>query len=168
MKEDSVGLTTNELLQRKVARDDWSKFTLMEEISWRQKSRALWLREGDRNTKFFHRMANLHRKFNHLSRVVVDGVQYEVFHEMKVAIHDYYKYLFTEPKSWRPKVDGLCLPVLQVGDKESLQRAFTKEEVVKALFDWCGDKALGPDLSLIHIWRCRRIERCRSRWSPYH
>ena len=24
------------------------------------------------------------------------------------------------------------------------------------------------DLSLIHIWRCRRIERCRSRWSPYH
>ena len=25
-----------------------------------------------------------------------------------------------------------------------------------------------PDLSLIHIRRCRRIERCRSRWSPYH
>ena len=24
------------------------------------------------------------------------------------------------------------------------------------------------DLSLIHIWRCRRIERCRSRWSPSH
>ena len=26
----------------------------------------------------------------------------------------------------------------------------------------------GDSLSLIHIWRCRRIERCRSRWSPYH
>ena len=24
------------------------------------------------------------------------------------------------------------------------------------------------DLSLIHILLCRRIERCRSRWSPYH
>ena len=23
-------------------------------------------------------------------------------------------------------------------------------------------------LSLIHIWRCRRVLRCRSRWSPYH
>ena len=23
-------------------------------------------------------------------------------------------------------------------------------------------------LSLIHICRCRRLERCRSRWSPYH
>ena len=24
------------------------------------------------------------------------------------------------------------------------------------------------DLSLIHIWRCRRSTLCRSRWSPYH
>ena len=38
-----------------------------------------------------------------------------------------------------------------------------KPEVVLATIidpEWC--------LSLIHIWRCRRIERCRSRWSPYH
>ena len=36
--------------------------------------------------------------------------------------------------------------------------------------DWCL-KFINQDLtflSLIHIWRCRRIERCRSRWSPYH
>ena len=26
----------------------------------------------------------------------------------------------------------------------------------------------GMDLSLIHIWRCRRSTLCRSRWSPYH
>ena len=24
------------------------------------------------------------------------------------------------------------------------------------------------ELSLIHIWRCRRLLTCRSRWSPYH
>ena len=30
------------------------------------------------------------------------------------------------------------------------------------------DCGTGMGLSLIHIWRCRRIERCRSRWSPYH
>ena len=27
---------------------------------------------------------------------------------------------------------------------------------------------VGNNLSLIHIWRCRRYSLCRSRWSPYH
>eukprot|EP00826_Nyctotherus_ovalis_P039282 TRINITY_DN3766_c0_g1_i5.p1 TRINITY_DN3766_c0_g1~~TRINITY_DN3766_c0_g1_i5.p1 ORF type:complete len:204 (+),score=34.59 TRINITY_DN3766_c0_g1_i5:152-763(+) len=30
------------------------------------------------------------------------------------------------------------------------------------------EKNTAQVLSLIHICRCRRIERCRSRWSPYH
>ena len=35
----------------------------------------------------------------------------------------------------------------------------------EAVFHWnCSD----PQLSLIHIWRCRRSTLCRSRWSPYH
>ena len=43
----------------------------------RKKSRMLCIKEGDNNTKFFHKMANSHRRYNHLSFLEVDGVIYE-------------------------------------------------------------------------------------------
>ena len=35
------------------------------------------------------------------------------------------------------------------------------------IFSWKLTAHIFP-LSLIHIWRCRRLVECRSRWSPYH
>eukprot|EP00826_Nyctotherus_ovalis_P041587 TRINITY_DN4216_c0_g1_i2.p1 TRINITY_DN4216_c0_g1~~TRINITY_DN4216_c0_g1_i2.p1 ORF type:complete len:340 (-),score=37.48 TRINITY_DN4216_c0_g1_i2:12-980(-) len=42
------------------------------------------------------------------------------------------------------------------------------ELVSKVLLDPLNENRIDYILSLIHICRCRRIERCRSRWSPYH
>ena len=49
----------------------------LEEISWRQKSRMLCIKEGDNNTKFFHKTANSHRRYNYMSFLEVDGLIYE-------------------------------------------------------------------------------------------
>ena len=58
----------------------------LEEISWRQKSRMLCIKEGDDNTKFFHKMANTHKRYNHLSFLEVDGVIYEDEVEMATQV----------------------------------------------------------------------------------
>ena len=41
----------------------------MEELSWRQKSRVIWLKEGDINTGFFHRMAKKKYTYWHVHHV---------------------------------------------------------------------------------------------------
>lgn len=51
------------------------KTMLLEEISWRQKSRVLWLREGDNNTKLFLRMANSNRRS--IESLLGDGVFFQ-------------------------------------------------------------------------------------------
>ena len=57
VKEDNQPLLEEEKLEKASFRADLEKIALLEEISWRQKSRVLYLKEGNSNTRFFHRMA---------------------------------------------------------------------------------------------------------------
>ena len=63
----------------------------MEEDSWRQKSRELWLKEVDKNTMFFHKMANAHRRRNHLAKIKVDLVWFTEEREIKEGVTHAFK-----------------------------------------------------------------------------
>lgn len=52
---------------------DLEKMSLMEEISWKQKPRIIWLKEGN-NTKFFHKIANSHCSFNTIKSFTKRGI----------------------------------------------------------------------------------------------
>ena len=70
VKEDNQPLTEEEKLEKASFRTDLEKVALLEEVSWRQKSRVLFLKEGDSNIRFFHRMANSNRRNNCTDHIV--------------------------------------------------------------------------------------------------
>ena len=73
-KEEVVALSEEEKLEKARLQTEFKKIFLLEEISWRQKSRMLYLKEGDSDTKFFDQMANLHRRNNAITNLKADGV----------------------------------------------------------------------------------------------
>ena len=70
-KERELGLVEHE--ERTKAKDDFKSWALMEEISWRHKSKETWLKEGDKNARFFHRMENAHKRRNFLQNLSING-----------------------------------------------------------------------------------------------
>jgi len=48
---------------------EWDNLCKQEEIFWRQKSRVQWLKEGERNTIFFHRSTMANRTHNIISSI---------------------------------------------------------------------------------------------------
>ena len=136
-----------------IARDEFSHCAILEEISWRQKSRALWLKEGDSNTKFFHRMANARRRGNFISNLTVRGVRLSKEEELREGIGSYFKSLFEEPRVRRPDVESSLFKTLDALDNETLEGHFSEEEVYKAISELGGDKAPGPDGFTLAFWK---------------
>jgi hypothetical protein len=71
--KEQRGLTLEEKFRKSEVIRDMENATLQEEISWRHKSRVLWLKEGDKCTKFFHWIANSNRRFNAIESLSVNG-----------------------------------------------------------------------------------------------
>jgi hypothetical protein len=145
VKEGLDGLSDEELLLREEHKCEAVRLAHLEETSWHQKSRVLWLQEGDDNTKFFHRMANSNRRRNYVNGLEMDRVFYEEKEEVKQQIVQFYSSLYQENEPWRPVIDGLPFASIGAAARAHLERPFELEEVVQVLKDVQGDKAPGPD-----------------------
>jgi hypothetical protein len=118
----------------------------------------VWLKEGDRNTKFFHRLANSHRRHNFIGALDIDGNTTMDSEEIKDEIVHYYQSLYSESAHWRPKLDGLSFNRLNSEDAAVVIRPF-EEEVQAAVNAMPGDKApAGPDgFTLAFYQKCWRV-----------
>lgn len=73
VKEDR-DLLDEERGERERLKKEFLLLALKEKVFWKQRSKVLWLKEGDRNTKFFHKTASHHRNNNGIFGLFIDGV----------------------------------------------------------------------------------------------
>uniref|UniRef100_A0A0V0HVN8 Putative ovule protein n=1 Tax=Solanum chacoense TaxID=4108 RepID=A0A0V0HVN8_SOLCH len=141
---DNRALTGEEAALKAITLLEYEELLENEETAWRQRSRILWLKEGDNNTKFFHNSANAHKRSNCIDQLEVQGETVKEPDKVKKEIIQFYKKLYTETERWRLAGNMINCPTVSPAEKVQLQAKF-EEEVLSCLKKCAIDKSPGPD-----------------------
>ena len=151
VEKDKV-LSLEEAEKREKAREDFMEWVDLEEVSCRQKSREIWLKEGDRNTRFFHRMTNSHRRSKSISSISINGRRLVKEAEVKDGLVGAFQSLLSASNNWCPPYPDLHFNLIGAVQSAKLEEMFTEEEVLAAVSGLNVDKAPGPDGFPIAFW----------------
>ncbi|XP_058726636.1 uncharacterized protein LOC131597999 [Vicia villosa] len=126
------------------SKDIWNSLK-MKESMLRLKSRQLWLKEGDKNSSYFHNSLKERRRRNAITVVTdqngsVDGVA-----DVKRVVKDHFEDFYKEKNRSRPTPVGLDFRKLREEDRTWIERPFSEEEIKVAVWDCNGNKSAGPD-----------------------
>lgn len=121
-----------------------------EEVLWRQKSRIKWLREGERNTKFFHQAMIKHRQTNKILSIKdKNGNRVVEQAEIEHVLSDHHKGILSEPQVYQSRAIQeifSAIPCLVTEDQnKALMRAVTIEEIEETVKSMKKGTAPGPD-----------------------
>lgn len=126
-----------------------------EEILWQQKSRKLWLREGDMNTSFFHKPTIQYRQQNWISRLEsLEGQVLETQQDIEQEVVNFYTDLLNETEEDRAR-DTVAItrniPKLATPEHNTMwMRPIEREE---AVFQMEKGKAPGPDGFIVDFFQ---------------
>jgi len=113
-------------------------------MQW-QKSRLLWLKEGDANSKFFHSIMSSRRRANPIFSLSVDDTTIEGVEGIRGLVFNYFSSHFRFVAVERPSIENLNFNMLNVGQCGELTKPFSAEEVKQAVWDCNSFKSPGPN-----------------------
>ncbi|XP_021743261.1 uncharacterized protein LOC110709357 [Chenopodium quinoa] len=119
-----------------------------EELLWYQRSRIEWIRDGDRNTSFFH-LSTISRRWRNNITTIEDINSGEwMFEKDKIQQHivSYFQNLFTaEEQQALGPLPTRIFPDFTQRDWNCLSKPFAKCEVERVVFEMGSMKAPVPD-----------------------
>lgn len=129
-----------------LARAEVQTWLEREETMWRQRSKALWLKEGDQNSKYFHTKAYHRRRRNGIKRLKDTNGEWQDGEKKDRIILEYFQNLFSATND-RGQTDFLeCLGGRVIAlMNEDLTRPYIENEVIEALKEMNPSKALDSD-----------------------
>jgi hypothetical protein len=118
-----------------------------EEMMWLQRSRVAWLKEGDRNTSYFHQKATGRAKKNKIRLLrKEDGQITKDKAEMEGMAREFFRQLYSADQGVRPSdLTQLFEPKISDDANATLCKEFIDEETSDALFQIGLLKAPRPD-----------------------
>ncbi|KAI0524770.1 hypothetical protein KFK09_004155 [Dendrobium nobile] len=118
-----------------------------EEMYWKQKATTKFLVEGDRNTKFFHSLANMKRVRNHVFKITNDdGVILEEEEAILQSGVDHFCKFFNKDQLQETSLNSYIIPC-GISDTDNLHLTMvpSEEEVWNVMQTLNGDSVAGPE-----------------------
>ncbi|OMO51274.1 reverse transcriptase [Corchorus capsularis] len=130
-----------------------------EELLWRQRSKIHWLKDGDKNTEFFHAVASSRKNKKAIDSIEdSSGAVCEDPIGIANIFTEYFKEIFTSSNPSHTDIQAVLNHLEGRIDDDMrlhLEAEYTAKEVKQAVFQMSGSKALGPDgMSLAFFQRC--------------
>eukprot|EP00253_Pinus_taeda_P022158 PITA_22158 len=149
--------------QEKELTQQWHNRCKQEEALWKQKSRILWLKEGEQNTKFFHRSAMDYRSANKILELKnSEGEILRNHNDISALLSNHFSNIAREPEINREaaiqEITNAIPNSITEEQNWALRKTITMEEVEEAVRNMPNDKAPGPDGFTINFYKaCWKI-----------
>lgn len=117
---------------------EWEKLCKQEEIFWRQKSQIQWLKEGEHNTKFFHRSTIDNRAHKKISLILNENGELQTSHKnIEDVLVQHFRSITKENDPYKEKcIKEITKNIPKLVSREdnfNLNRPVTEEEVSEVI-----------------------------------
>lgn len=116
-----------------------------QQIMWRQESRISWLKEGEKNTRFFHIFAKFCGNKKPIKGLTIENEWCEDPILVKEEVFNHFDRIFGVSSFEEVCLDELDFLKLNQSSRGVLEQSFPREEIKLAVDQCDGSKAPGPD-----------------------